>query len=108
MLRRLLSILPLIALSAGILQGQAFYELKFYDEAIDTLDGLIRDYQIKGDDLSKEMHYWSGRAHEDRGDAEIAIKLYSSIVRMEFNYKDVQSRIKKLRAGLGGNAATTS
>jgi hypothetical protein len=91
---------------ARLLQGEAFYELKFYDEAIDTLDGLIRDYQLKGDDISKEMHYWSGRAHEDRGDAEVAIKLYSAIVRMEFNYKDVQGRIKKLRAGLGGNAAS--
>jgi len=93
---------------ARMLQGESFYGLKFYDEAIDTLDGLIRDYTMKGDDLSKEMHYWSGRAHEDRGDAEIAIKLYSAIVRMEFNYKDVQGRIKKLRAGLGGNAPTST
>jgi tetratricopeptide (TPR) repeat protein len=91
---------------ARLLQGQAFYQLKFYDEAVDTLDSLIRDYQMKGDDVSKEMHYWSGRAHEDRGDAEVAIKLYSAIVRMEFNYRDAQGRIKKLRAGLGGNAAT--
>jgi tetratricopeptide (TPR) repeat protein len=90
---------------ARILLGRAFYELKFYDEAIDTLDGLVKEYQNRGDENSKQMHYWAARAHEDRGDAEVAIKLYSAIVRMEFNFKDVQQRIKKLRAGLGGNAA---
>jgi len=89
---------------ARILLGRAFYELKFYDEAIDTLDGLVKEYQNRGDDNSKQMHYWAARAHEDRGDAEVAIKLYSAIVRMEFNFKDVQQRIKKLRGNLGGNA----
>jgi hypothetical protein len=93
---------------ARILLGRAFYQLQFYDEAIDTLDGLVKEYQIKGDDASKEMHYWAARAHEDRGDAEVAIKLYSALVRMEFNFKDVQKRIKALRAGLGGNAPQTT
>jgi tetratricopeptide (TPR) repeat protein len=78
--------------------GQAFYELKFLDEAIDTLSGLIREYKLTGDDLSKEMYYWNGRAHEERGDNDAALKLYSAIVRMEFNYRDVQGRIRKLRS----------
>ena len=84
--------------------GRAFYELKFLDEAIDTLSGLIREYKLTGDDLSKDMHYWSGRAHEERGDIDAAMKLYSAIVRMEFNYKDVQARIRKLRQQAQGNA----
>jgi hypothetical protein len=54
------------------------------------------------------MRYWAARAHEARGDTDVAIKLYSGIVRMEFNYKDVQVRIRKLRAaGPGGNAPQT-
>jgi len=61
---------------AKIFLGRAFYESKFLDEAIDTLDGLIKEYQMKGDDNSKDMHYWAARAHEDRGDAEAAIKFY--------------------------------
>jgi tetratricopeptide (TPR) repeat protein len=93
---------------ARLYQGLCFYRLEFMDEAVDTLDGLIKEYPTKGDDVSKEMHYWAGRAHEARSDAEAAIKLYSAIVRMEFNYKDVQGRIRKLRAGLGGNAAPTT
>jgi tetratricopeptide (TPR) repeat protein len=92
---------------ARLYLGRSFFELQFLDEAVDTLDGLIRDYPTKGDDASKEMHYWAARAHEDRGDVEAAIKWYSAIVRMEFNFKDVQARIRKLRALGGGNAAAT-
>lgn len=85
-------------------QGRAFYGLEFYDEAVDTLDALIKEYP-NTDDAAKEMRYWAARAHEARGDSEVAIKLYSAIVRMEFNYKDVQARIRKLRSQQGGNSA---
>lgn len=91
---------------ARVYQGRAFYELKFYDEAVDTLDALVKEYPNQ-DDAAKEMRYWAARAHEDRGDTDVAIKLYSAIVRMEFNFKDVQVRIRKLRAAAGGNAAAT-
>jgi tetratricopeptide (TPR) repeat protein len=91
---------------ARMYQGRAFFELKFYDEAVDTLDALVKEYPNQ-DDAAKEMRYWAARAHEDRGDSDVAIKLYSAIVRMEFNFKDVQLRIRKLRAAAGGNAAPT-
>jgi tetratricopeptide (TPR) repeat protein len=91
---------------ARMYQGRAFYELKFYDEAVDTLDTLVKEY-THTDDAAKEMRYWAARAHEDRGDSDVAIKLYSGIVRMEFNYKDVQQRIRKLRSSSGGNAPQT-
>jgi tetratricopeptide (TPR) repeat protein len=88
---------------ARLYQGRAFFGLEFYDEAVDTLDNLVKEY-VNEDDAAKEMRYWAARAHEARGDNEVAIKLYSAIVRMEFNYKDVQLRIRKLRAAAGGNA----
>jgi tetratricopeptide (TPR) repeat protein len=89
---------------ARIYLGRAFFEAKFLDEAVDTLDGLIKEYQGGDEAAMKEMRYWAARAHEERGDYEGAIKLYSGIVRMEFNYEDVQARIRKLRALGGGNA----
>lgn len=88
---------------AGIYLGRAFFEAGFLDEAVDTLDALVKEYQGRGDDHSKLMHYWAARAHEAKGENEVAIKLYSILVRMEFNYKDVQQRIRKLRQP-GGNA----
>jgi len=66
---------------------------------IDTLKGIIDEYQLKGDTKSKEMNYWYGRSLEQKGDIPAAIKAYSQVAMMEFNFRDVQARIKKLRAG---------
>ena len=62
---------------------------------------------IKGDEKSIDMNYWYGRALEAKGDAASAIKAYSQVAQMNFNYRDVQVRIKKLRAAAGGAAAST-
>ncbi len=77
--------------------GRSFLEAGFPDEAIETLQGAINDYQGRGDDREKALHYWLGRAQEQRGDLDDGIKSYSRVVQMDFNYLDTQSRIKKLR-----------
>ena len=51
---------PKFRVDAGLLLGLAFYQAGFIDEADDTLGGLIKDYQLQGDDKSKEMYYWRG------------------------------------------------
>lgn len=83
---------------AGTLLGQAFLEAGFNDEAIDTLKTIIDDHPTKGDDRSKNMVYWYGRALEIKGEVSAALKQYSLVAQMEFKYKDVQERIKRLRA----------
>lgn len=82
---------------ATIFLGRAFYEAGFVDEAIDTLKVMIDEYQLRGDNLSKEMYYWYGRAQEKKADNEAALKAYSQVAQWDFNYRDVQSRIKHLR-----------
>lgn len=77
--------------------GIAFFEAGYFDEASEVLGGLIDEYPAKGDDTSKEMHYWRGRALEAMKDGEAALKLYSQLAQWDFGYKDVQQRIKKLR-----------
>ncbi len=77
--------------------GRAFLEAGFPDESIETLQGAINDYQGRGDDREKSLNYWLGRALEMHGAADDAIKAYSRVAQMDFNYLDVQSRIKKLR-----------
>jgi tetratricopeptide (TPR) repeat protein len=89
---------PKHRIDAGILLGQSFLGAEFVEEAIDTLKGLIDEYQLKGDDRSKRMTYWYGRALEQKGDTASAIKAYSQVAMMEFNFRDVQARIKKLRS----------
>jgi tetratricopeptide (TPR) repeat protein len=83
---------------AGTLLGQAFLEAGFVDEAIDTLKTVIDDHPVKGDDRSKNMTYWYGRSLEARNDTAAALKQYSLVAQMEFKYRDVQDRIKRLRS----------
>jgi tetratricopeptide (TPR) repeat protein len=88
---------PKFRVDAGLLLGMAFYNAKFLDEADDTLGGLIKDYQLQGDDRSKEMFYWRARILEEKAMKPEALAHYSKVAQWDFNYKDVQARIKRLR-----------
>jgi hypothetical protein len=90
---------PKFRVEAGVYLGRSFLMADFLDEAIDTLKGIIDEYQLKGDTKSKEMTYWYARSLEQKGDLAGSIKAYSQVAMMEFNYRDVQARIKKLRSG---------
>jgi tetratricopeptide (TPR) repeat protein len=89
---------PKIKTDATVTLGRAFLETGFVDEAIETLQGVIDEYELKGDDRSKLMNYWQGRALEEKGLFDQAIKRYSQVAQWEFKYKDVQQRIKNLRS----------
>lgn len=89
---------PKLKVDGSIQLGRSFLSAGFVDEAIDTLQEVIEDYQLKGDDRSKELYYWQGRAHEEKGNIDPAIKRYSQVAQWEFTYRDVQQRIKALRA----------
>jgi predicted Zn-dependent protease len=91
---------PKYRIVAGILLGRAFLEAGFVDEAIDTLKGCIDEYLAKGDPRSKDMHYWYARALELKGDIQAALRNYSQVAQWDFNYRDVQTRIKQLRSSV--------
>ena len=65
---------------------------------------MIDDYVNKGDAKSKEMYYWYARSLEAQNDVQPALKAYSQVAQWDFNYRDVQGRIKKLRSGGGAPA----
>ena len=88
---------------ATILLGQSFLAAGFNDEAADTLKGQIDAYQLR-DKKYQEMNYWYGRALEALGDAATAIKAYSTVAQIDFNFRDVQARLKKLRAAAAPKA----
>ena len=85
---------------ASVFLGRAFLEANYLDEADETLDAIIKEYQLKGNDLSKEMYYWRGRAIELKNQPQDAIKLYSQVTQWDFKYRDVPDRIKRLRQSL--------
>jgi tetratricopeptide (TPR) repeat protein len=78
--------------------GRSFLENRFVEEAVETLKASIDDYQLKGDDKSKDMYYWYGRALEEKGDTPAALKAFSQVAQWDFNFRDVQGRIRNLRA----------
>jgi hypothetical protein len=90
---------PKLRVDASTFLGCAFLEAGFVDEAVDTLRAQIEEYQLKGDNKSKEMYYWYARALEAQHEVQAALKAYSQVAQWDFNYRDVQARIKKLRSG---------
>jgi TolA-binding protein len=90
---------------ATVKLGQCFLQAGFPDEAVDTLREAIENYAATGDERSKEMHYWFGRALEQKNDPQSALKAYSKLVQWDFSFLDVQDRIKKLRSSGSDGAA---
>ena len=91
---------PKYRTAASILLGQAFLLAGYTDESVDTLKAVIDDYPNRGDERSMEMFYWYARALEAVKDVPASIKAYSQVAQWNFNYRDVQVRIKALRDGL--------
>lgn len=89
---------PKVRTEATMYLGIAFLEAGFNDESVDTFRDLIESYPIKGDDNAIQMYYWYGRALEGKNDIPAALKAYSQVAQWKFNFRDVQARIKKLRA----------
>ena len=90
---------PKYRVAGSVLLGRAFLEAGFADEAVETLKVTLDDYPAKGDEKSLDMYYWYGRALEVMNDNAGAIKQYSQVAQINFNYRDVQERIKRLRSG---------
>ena len=91
---------PKYRVEAGIFLGRSFLEAGYVEEAVDTLRGLCGEYELQGDEKSKLMNYWAGRALEEKGDLQDALGHYSKVAQWDFNYTDVQARIKEIRAKL--------
>ena len=98
---------PKYRFDAGYQLGTAFLQAGYVDESIDTLAAVINDYPVKGDAKFTDMTYVYGRALEQKGEKQAAIKAYSQVAQANFNYKDVQQRIKKLRAEMGPTTPAT-
>lgn len=96
---------PKLRVDASTYLGRAFMACGFGEEAVETLKGTIDEYELRGDARSKELFYWYGNAMELKGDAAAALKSYSLLVQWDFNYRDVQARIKRLRGAAPGPAA---
>lgn len=88
---------PKYRVDAGLLLACSFLEAGYADEADETLANLIRDYPIQGDTKSKDMFYWRARTLEQKNQKAESLQHYSKVAQWDFNYRDVQARMKKLK-----------
>ena len=95
---------PKFRVEASVSLGRAFLEAEFADEAVDTLKGLVDGYEGSGDTKGKEIYYWYARSLEEKQEMPDAIKSYSKVAQWDFTYRDVQDRIKRLRAAASAAA----
>lgn len=79
--------------------GYCFLMKGWYADAIDVFTHAIEAYEIKDDAVAKELRYNLARAYEEQGENEKALDVYRRIAQLDFSYKDVGSRVDRLRAG---------
>ncbi|MHC4132222.1 MAG: hypothetical protein ACYSSP_09765 [Planctomycetota bacterium] len=78
--------------------GLCFFLKGWHADAIDVFMEAIDSYEVQEDGVAKELRYNLGRAYEEKGETEKALETYRKIAQLDFGYKDVRSRIDKLRS----------
>ncbi len=77
--------------------GLSFFMKGWFADAVDIFTQAIESYNIKDDDIAKELRYNLGRACEEQGEVEKALEIFRKIAQLDFAYKDVHQRVDKLR-----------
>jgi tetratricopeptide (TPR) repeat protein len=83
--------------------GSCFFLKGWYADAVDVFTRAIDEHEIKGDGLAKELRYNLARAYEEQGRQELALDVYRKIAQLDFGYKDVSTRVDRLRAASEGS-----
>jgi tetratricopeptide (TPR) repeat protein len=88
---------PKIKTRCNLYVGQCFFEKRNYKQSIASFEEALAGVQVAGDEISREVHYGLGRACEAHGQTERALELYNQLLQWDYNFKDTQSRVEKLR-----------
>lgn len=87
---------PKNRMSCLSLIAQCFYHKGYHEQAINVLQEGIKDYELPGDESSKDLYYWLGRSYEAAGHQDGAIQSYGQIIQWDYNYRngDVRQRLE--------------
>ena len=77
--------------------GLCFFMKGWFADAADIFIRAIDSYEIKDDDIAKELRYNLARSYEEQGDKGKALDIYRKIAQLDFGYKDVSQRVDRLR-----------
>jgi tetratricopeptide (TPR) repeat protein len=81
---------------AGLILGRAFgMKKKIYNLAVKELEAARQDL-VEMDGIKKEITYLLGRLHEAAKKPDKALTEFSSIAEVDYNFKDVTTRMEKL------------
>ncbi len=83
---------PRSRIRSQLMIGRAFFENEAFAQAAEVLSETLENYEMSGDDISKEMMYWVGRAYEAGGDVEQAKATYGKLLRQDYNYANGDAR----------------
>ncbi|MFI4911758.1 MAG: tetratricopeptide repeat protein [Sedimentisphaeraceae bacterium JB056] len=78
------------------LLGMSFFNKGWYSDAIDVFESAIKLHPVE-DDVFKELRYNLARACELDGRKERALTIYRKLAQLDYSYRDVASRVNKLR-----------
>jgi hypothetical protein len=77
--------------------GLCFFMKGWYSDAEDIFTRAIDSYEIKDDDIAKELRYNLARSFEEQGKKAEALDIYRKIAQIDFGFKDVSQRVDRLR-----------
>lgn len=77
--------------------GLCFFVKGWFNDAIDILKEAVETYEIKDNDIAKDLRYNLARSYEQHNDLEQALEIYRRLAQIDFSYKDVKARVHRLR-----------
>jgi Tfp pilus assembly protein PilF len=77
--------------------GLCFFMKGWFADAEDIFTRAIDAYEIKDDDIGKELRYNLARSFEEQGKKAEALDIYRKIAQVDFGFKDVSKRVDRLR-----------
>jgi TolA-binding protein len=78
--------------------GMCFFYKEWYPDAIDIFKGALKTCDVPDSRVGKDIRYNLARSYEENDQASEALNMYRKLAQLDYNYKDVAQRVKKLRS----------
>ncbi len=75
--------------------GRSFFNKKFYDQSVGTLERASREPTATGA-LFLELNYWWARALEATDSLSEARRVYGHLIQLDYNFRDARQRLERL------------
>jgi tetratricopeptide (TPR) repeat protein len=77
--------------------GLCFFMKGWFTDAEEIFTRAMESYEIKDDDIAKELRYNLARSLEEQAKRAEALDIYRKIAQIDFGFKDVSQRVDRLR-----------